>query len=950
MAGNTDYIVETIVDGIIDSMKPQFDGKVSADVVKTIRSGAILAGTTAIPVPVKFGINSVPRSKIEQALKFVQDKTNGALATETTSTATGVVEKCVNAITAPVMDFIKAQIPTANTAPAFQELPQEPQDAESPPVLEPESPSAEPEAPPIEPEMIAPSQTSVPVPPIDTPSEQTYSLSESEPAPSPSPPVSPSAVAPAPLIRLRCPNPECGSILAAKEKHAGRKKKCPTCQTSITIPSLDAAASYPSDSDSASLVESSVLIKPRFKNFGDALKKGTVDDVKPFIEKKGGYDVNAKGKDGYTPVHYATENESVDVLQYLISKGGDVHATNDKGRTPIFTAALYGNVPAMQCLKDHGAEVNLQDADGHTPMSWAKHLKKDGAVAWLHANGVVSKSPVTVALESNSQGVNTITIDMSTVTILWVMFGASCFLAIAGLLIWTVMTWVALPVAIITLILAIIEPRRIKGQSLKEIAQHDPNNLVAQYELGVWYMRYRSWESAKQCLEKAVALGYVDTNGVLAKCTDAEYWEKYQSRFTNIFEAAGQGTVEDVRYFLQQKGGVLRSFESTRRSFEQRGQFEWLQQILHSSENVLLFIGEKSGLNINRKGTKGNTLLHYAAQSNPDIEVLQYLISIGANVNAKNSNRQTPLDVADTSAKERILQEAGGKPGPLQIPDPAQYVASVVAASSPVKLGSNKKGCYYHPSQDTATRCAKCRKRICRNCIEDYGVSIGEYAGDALCYDCTTELVAKNVTFIDMFRKDVHKERQWMIAGGVLGAILLSFIAIGNGADGAGAILALFFGAAIGGSVGTIITSMFAVGDIGEGIARNIFGANQDNAGATGCVFGLIALAFMCMVAPIVTIYRFSKRSNQINQFDEIISSDALALRQMRDYFAYTLAMEQSAGRGVDLALLASQDGELFDNSYAKSVLANGEQAARAQLRSSVVRIAENGEIIRSAA
>jgi len=43
MASNTDYIVESVVDGVIASMQPQFDGRVSAELVKTIRSGAILA-------------------------------------------------------------------------------------------------------------------------------------------------------------------------------------------------------------------------------------------------------------------------------------------------------------------------------------------------------------------------------------------------------------------------------------------------------------------------------------------------------------------------------------------------------------------------------------------------------------------------------------------------------------------------------------------------------------------------------------------------------------------------------------------------------------------------------------------------------------------------------------------------------------------------------------------
>jgi len=52
--------------------------------------------------------------------------------------------------------------------------------------------------------------------------------------------------------------------------------------------------------------------------------------------------------------------------------------------------------------------------------------------------------------------------------------------------------------------------------------------------------------------------------------------------------------------------------------------------------------------------------------------------------------------------------------------------------------------------------------------------------------------------------------------------------------------------------------------------------------------------------------------------------------------------------KGMDLAQLANQGGELFDNSYAQTVLAKGEKAAQTELRNGVVQISANGEIIRS--
>jgi len=69
--------------------------------------------------------------------------------------------------------------------------------------------------------------------------------------------------------------------------------------------------------------------KRDFENFAQALKRetedgitlfhraalGEVDFVKVLVEK--GMDVNAKDKDGKTPLDWATENGNVDVVEYL---------------------------------------------------------------------------------------------------------------------------------------------------------------------------------------------------------------------------------------------------------------------------------------------------------------------------------------------------------------------------------------------------------------------------------------------------------------------------------------------------------------------------------------------------------------------------------------------------------------------------------------------------------
>ena len=64
---NTDYVVGLIVDGVLASMRSQLNGKVPDAVLDTVRSGAILAASSAIPPPVRLAINAVPASTVMAA-------------------------------------------------------------------------------------------------------------------------------------------------------------------------------------------------------------------------------------------------------------------------------------------------------------------------------------------------------------------------------------------------------------------------------------------------------------------------------------------------------------------------------------------------------------------------------------------------------------------------------------------------------------------------------------------------------------------------------------------------------------------------------------------------------------------------------------------------------------------------------------------------------------------
>ena len=133
----------------------------------------------------------------------------------------------------------------------------------------------------------------------------------------------------------------------------------------------------------------------------------------------------------------------------------------------------------------------------------------------------------------------------------------------------------------------------------------------------------------------------------------------YQSHFKDIFEAAKGGIVKDVAYFIENGTDVNAV----------RGHTPFHYAAEHNSNVEVLKYLISKGAKINAKGCLGRTPLRLAAQFNSSIEVLSYLISAGADVNTADNNGQTPLfgaskfgdSVVGKEEKERILRQAGGR-------------------------------------------------------------------------------------------------------------------------------------------------------------------------------------------------------------------------------------------------------------------------------------------------
>ena len=114
----------------------------------------------------------------------------------------------------------------------------------------------------------------------------------------------------------------------------------------------------------------------------EAAAEGNIKRVKQHLVE--GVDVNAKFKDGWTPLHMAAEGGHREIVDLLIAKGADINATagwgDGVGWTPLHMAAEEGHKKVVELLILKGADINVKNGDDRTPLDVAiKHKRTETA-------------------------------------------------------------------------------------------------------------------------------------------------------------------------------------------------------------------------------------------------------------------------------------------------------------------------------------------------------------------------------------------------------------------------------------------------------------------------------------------------------------------------------------------------------------------------------------------
>lgn len=94
---------------------------------------------------------------------------------------------------------------------------------------------------------------------------------------------------------------------------------------------------------------------------------GELDKVKKFVINDR-ESVNRQDKNGYSPLHYASRNNNIDICKYLLENGANVHLkTKSCTSTALHRASYMGNFEIVKLLLEYGSNIFEKDCDSKTP-------------------------------------------------------------------------------------------------------------------------------------------------------------------------------------------------------------------------------------------------------------------------------------------------------------------------------------------------------------------------------------------------------------------------------------------------------------------------------------------------------------------------------------------------------------------------------------------------------
>ncbi|XP_059489715.1 uncharacterized protein LOC132204878 [Neocloeon triangulifer] len=367
-----------------------------------------------------------------------------------------------------------------------------------------------------------------------------------------------------------------------------------------------------------------------------------------------GFSLGKKSKNGKTSLHYAAIRGHIAVAEFLLSNGADVNARDDKNETPLTYAACYSNKEMCQLLVKNDADLSAVNSGGNDALHLACFNGKFENVQYLLSlnsfdlgmKGKNGKTALHYAAQKGHHAVAELLLSNELDINVRADFNETPFTLAAYFSDEKMCRYLVDMGADLSAV-------HNDGNDALHLACLNGKFENVKYLLGLnGFSVEKKGENGRTALHWAAKNGHVTVvKFLLSKKADVNALDNDYDTPLNL---AAHFSIEEMHRHWVYSSGDLRVVDS-------EGADALQLSCLNGKLETVQYLLALNGFGLGEKGKHEKTALHWAAQKG-HLHVAKFLLSMGADINARDDNNETPLNLAASSPDEimcRLLVNKG---------------------------------------------------------------------------------------------------------------------------------------------------------------------------------------------------------------------------------------------------------------------------------------------------